>query len=477
MGVVRRTVLQGIAAAAAGPAWAQTASTATPHVPATPAHRRILIKGGHVATLDESIGELAGGDVLIDGTTIAAIGKNVEAADAEIIDARAALVLPGLIDTHRHTWETVTRSLISEGDLAVYIKLFAQTLGPHYRAEDVYIGNLLGALGALSSGITTMLDWSHIMNTPAHADAAIHGLADSGIRGVFAYGSSMVRGNVPAEANEKRVVDVRRVQRQYFASDDQLLTLAIAAAGDAIADIKLAREIGVRITMHVTQAGTVAALNAAGMLGPDITYVHTVGIESTDEELQMIADHGGTISTSSATEMMSGHGFPSAQRWLRHGLRPSFSVDNETRVPSDLFLQMRALIIADHQLETDRVRREGGRPTLIPIRDVLEFATIEGARATGLDRKTGTLSVGKRADIIVVDLDDIALIPNTDPVASFVLRAQPANVSWVLVDGKVKKRAGKLVGVDYARIHALVQESHAYLMGLFNSAGLDIRKG
>jgi 5-methylthioadenosine/S-adenosylhomocysteine deaminase len=191
----------------------------------------------------------------------------------------------------------------------------------------------------------------------------------------------------------------------------------------------------------------------------------------------MIADHGGTISTSSATEMMSGHGFPSAQRWLRHGLRPSFSVDNETRVPSDLFLQMRALVIVDHQLETDRVRREGRRPTLIPIRDVLEFATIEGARATGLDRKTGTLSVGKRADIIVVDLDDIALIPNTDPVASFVLRAQPANVSWVLVDGKVKKRAGKLVGVDYARIHALVQESHAYLMGLFNSAGLDIRKG
>jgi 5-methylthioadenosine/S-adenosylhomocysteine deaminase len=191
----------------------------------------------------------------------------------------------------------------------------------------------------------------------------------------------------------------------------------------------------------------------------------------------MIADHGGTISTSSATEMMSGHGFPSAQRWLRYGLRPSFSVDNETRMPADLFAQMRALIISDHQLETDRVRREGGRPNLIPVRDVLEFATIEGARATGLDRKTGTLAVGKRADIIVVDLDDITLIPATDPIATFVLRAQPANVSLVLVDGKVMKRAGKLVGVDLARVRKLVQESHGYIMGLIASAGLDIRKG
>ena len=229
--------------------------------------------------------------------------------------------------------------------------------------------------------------------------------------------------------------------------------------------------------MHVTKAGVVAALNEAGMLGPDITYVHTVGIEATDDELKMIADHGGTISTSSATEMMSGHGFPSAQRWLRHGLRPSFSVDNETRMPSDLFAQMRALVISDHQLEADRARREGGRPTLIPVRDVLEFATIEGARAVGLDGKTGTLSVGKRADIILVDLDDISLIPATDPIATVVLRAQPANVSWVLVDGKVRKEAGRLVGVDLARMRRLVQDSHTYVLGLINAAGFDIHHG
>jgi cytosine/adenosine deaminase-related metal-dependent hydrolase len=468
-------VLQGLAAAAV-PSCVQAATRSPAKLPSSP-HRKTLIKGGHVVSLDKGVGDLPVGDVLIDGATIAAIGKDLQAADAEIIDARAKLVLPGLIDTHRHTWETVTRSLISEGDLAVYIKLFFGTLGPHYRPEDVYIGNLLGALGALSSGITTMLDWSHVMNTPAHADAAIHGLADSGIRSIFAYGSSAVRGNDTADdALAKRAAEARRLQKQYFASDDQLLTMAIAA-GDAAADIKLARALGLRTTVHVTRAGTVAALNAAGLLGPDITCVHTVGLESTDEELQMIADHGGTISTSSATEMMSGHGFPSAQRWLRYGLRPSFSVDNETRMPSGLFMQMRALIISDHQLETERVRREGGRPNLIPVRDVLEFATVEGARATGLDRRTGTLTVGKRADIILVDLDDITLIPTTDPIATFVLRAQPADVSWVMVDGKVKKRAGKLVGVDLARVRRLVQESHGYIMGLIASAGLDIRKG
>lgn len=478
MTVARRAVLHGLAASAVLPSLVEAA---VPSTQAPPAHRRILIKGGYVASLDPGLGDLPVGDVLIDGARIAAIGTDIQASDAEVIDAGSKLVLPGLIDTHRHTWETVTRSLISEGDLAVYLKLFFQTLGPRYRPEDVYIGNLLGALGALSSGITTLLDWSHVMNTPAHADAAIAGLADSGIRAVFAYGASRVPASDATDAAMRRADDVRRVQRQYFASDDQLLTLAIAAddaSDDAkAADIRLARALGLRTTIHVIRAGTIAALNAQGLLGPDITCVHTVGIESTDEELKMLSDHGGTISTSSATEMFSGHGFPSAQRWLRHKLRPSLSIDNETRVPSDLFLQMRALIISDHQLETERVRREGGRPNLIPVRDVLEFATIDGARATGLDGKTGTLTVGKRADVIVTDIDDITLIPATDKIATFVLRAQPANISWVVVDGKVKKRNGRLVGVDEPRVRRLVKESHDYIMGLISSAGLDIRKG
>ena len=448
MTIARRSLLGGmLAASAALPAIAEAADeSARPRR----GKKRTLIKGGYVVTLDEKLGELPSGDVLIEDGAIAEIAPSIRAADAELIDARKKVVIPGLIDTHRHTWETLTRSWISEGDLAVYMKIITGTLGPRYRPEDVYIGNLLGALGALNGGITTMLDWSHIMNSPAHADAAIHGLADSGMRAVFAYGYSAIPGWDKAPGGEAaHAADIARVQKQYFRSDDQFMTMAVASRGDVagtIADIKIARSLGLRTTIHTTKAGFVTALNEAGMLGPDLTHVHTVGIEATDDEYRLMAEHGGTISTSSATEIMSGHGFPSAQRWLKFGLRPSFSVDNETRMPSDLFAQMRALVMSDHMLETERVRKEGGRPILIPIRDVLGFATVEGARATALDKKTGTLTPGKRADITIVDLDDIALIPASDPVATVVLRAHAGNVSWVFVDGVAKKRAGKLVG-------------------------------
>jgi 5-methylthioadenosine/S-adenosylhomocysteine deaminase len=180
MPIARRAFLTAATAAAALP-FAARPIAAQPR----PAGR-ILIKGGHVVTLDRSIGERDAADVLIENGAIVAVGDDLPAGDAETIDATNKLVVPGLIDTHRHTWETLTRSLISEGDLAVYIKLMFGTLGLHFRPRDVYIGNLLGALGALSSGITTMLDWSHIMNSLAHADAAIRGLADSGMRAVFA---------------------------------------------------------------------------------------------------------------------------------------------------------------------------------------------------------------------------------------------------------------------------------------------------
>jgi 5-methylthioadenosine/S-adenosylhomocysteine deaminase len=229
MAIARRTVLQGIAAAGALSALVDTTRAQAPRGPAANDGKRTLIKGGYVVSLDRTIGEIEGGDVLIDGATIAAVGRNLIAPDAEIIDARAKVVLPGLIDTHRHTWETLTRSWISEGDLPVYQKVINGLLGPRFRPEDVYIGNLLGAIGALNSGITGMLDWSHIMNSPAHADAAIKGLADSGMRSVFAYGYSPIAGfDAQPGAEERRVADLKRVHQQYFRSDDQLMTLAVA---------------------------------------------------------------------------------------------------------------------------------------------------------------------------------------------------------------------------------------------------------
>ena len=185
----------------------------------------------------------------------------------------------------------------------------------------------------------------------------------------------------------------------------------------------------------------------------------------------MIADTGGTVSSSSATELMSGQGFPSLQRWLRHGIRPALSTDNESRMPTDLFTQMRALIMTDHILETQRVIKEGGKAILVPVRDVLEFATIEGARTVGLDRRTGSLTPGKQADVIMINLDDLNVMPVNDPISSAVLICNPRNVSWVIIDGQIKKRDGQLVGVDVERAKRLMAESHAYLIRGLDQSG------
>lgn len=198
--------------------------------------------------------------------------------------------------------------------------------------------------------------------------------------------------------------------------------------------------------------------------------MHT--LRCNDDELKMIADSGGTVSSSPATELMSGQGFPSLQRWLRAGIRPSLSIDNESRMPTDLFTQMRALVQVDHILETQRVLKDGGKPVLVPVRDVLDYATIQGARTTGLERRTGSLTPGKQADLILIDIDEINTFPINDPVSTAVLICHPGNVSWVLVDGKVKKREGKLVGVDIARLRRLTAESHAFL-----TRGIDTRSG
>jgi cytosine/adenosine deaminase-related metal-dependent hydrolase len=216
-------------------------------------------------------------------------------------------------------------------------------------------------------------------------------------------------------------------------------------------DVALAREIGVRMTMHVgvlglAKARAVTRMAEAKLLGPDITHVHAT--RCTDDELRLIAESGGTISSAAYTELMSAHGLPSLQRFLRFGLEPSLSVDNETRMPPDLFAPMRALVCADHTLESQRAEREGGQPTLVPMRDVLKYATLAGARATGLDAKIGSLTPGKRADIVLIDLDGLSMYPVYDPVAAVVLFAQARDVSWVFVDGVIRKREGGLVSTD-----------------------------
>jgi 5-methylthioadenosine/S-adenosylhomocysteine deaminase len=223
-----------------------------------PQSGRTLIKGGTVVTVDRALGELPQGDVLIEGQRIAAIGLNLAAPGAEVIDASEMIVMPGFIDSHRHMWEGAIRNLIPDGTLRDYLGLILGKYGPNYRPDDVYIGDLVSALSALDAGITTIVDWSHIQQTPAHTDAAIKALQEAGIRALFGYGFPLGKPWWTDAAAHQFPQDIQRLRKQYFSSDDQLLTLALAAtAGFGNMDVaarewKAARDVGARVTVHAS---------------------------------------------------------------------------------------------------------------------------------------------------------------------------------------------------------------------------------
>ena len=435
--------------------------------------KRTLLKNGCVLSVDRKIGNFPQADVLIEGSKIAAVGPNLSAADAEVIDAANTIVMPGFIDTHRHIWEGILRNIGTdvplEGDVS-YLAFVLNVLAPVYRPEDAYVGDLVGLYGAIDAGITTILDWSHIQATREHADAVIRALQESGLRAVFAYGYPWWK--YPDEHQDDWIRDVAK---QYFSSKDQLLTFGLASPGPefipfdfAKSQWQLAREVGAHITVHVGvgtagQHGKLGEMGTAGLLGPDTTYIHCTTLS--DDEIQMIVDTGGTFSLASPVEMMMGHGMPPTQRFLDRGLRPSLSVDVETNVPNDMFTQMRSVISLQHAILFDK-KLAGAKDVPAPLttRDLLEFATIEGARANGLEDKTGSLTPGKEADVIMLRTDKPNIFPINDPIGAVVWGMDTSNVDSVFVAGKALKRNGQLLGVDLNRIRKMAYESRDYVI-------------
>ncbi len=474
-GPTRRAFLcTGAAAVAAAPAIAASVVGTAHAQPATaPAPGRpILIRNGCVLSLDRAVGDFERADVLIRGSKIAAVGPNLSAPDAEVIDATRAIVMPGFIDTHRHMWEGILRNIIPDSSLGDYFKIVQRQLGPHYRPEDVYAANLVSALGAMEVGVTTVLDWSHIQNSPEHTDAAIKALADSGIRAVFAYGNpANGRADFREDPRQKYPDDIRRLRKQYFSSEDQLLTLALASLSnppDRVAEAwAVAREVGARITIHVgvgnALTGLVQKMGEKGVLKSDTTYIHCCTLN--DTEWKMIADSGGTFSLAGYVEMIMGHGTPPIQKILDLGLRPSLSIDVETTVPGDLFTQMRTILALQHNdIWMRSLAGEKNLPKMLTARDVIEFATIEGARANALDRKVGTLTPGKEADVILLRTDRFSVMPMNSASGAVVTSMNAGNVDTVIIGGKVMKRNGAMVGVDYDKVVSLVDASRDYTM-------------
>jgi len=433
---------------------------------AIPHAGRRLIKGGTVISLDPSIGDLALGDVLVEGDKIVQVAPSIPVEDAEMIDATGMLVLPGFVDSHRHIWEGLLRNIGTDVPLegrTSYISFVLHKLAPAFRPEDAYVGNLISALGAIDAGITTLLDWSHIQGSPAHTDAVVEALEDSGLRAVFAYGFPWW-----GKWEERQPSWFVRAATEHFSTRDQMLTLALAAPGPEFTDFevsrdhwKLARETDARISAHVGVGSygldsKLQEMGDAGLLGPDTTYIHCTTLN--DTEIQMIVDTGGTVSLASPVEMMMGHGMPPIQKFLDRGLAPSLSIDVETNVPSDMFNQMRSVLALQRTIASAQGKASAS------TRDVLRWATQEGARANGLDHKVGTLTPGKQADIILLRTDRVNVTPLNDPVTAVVAGMDTGNVDTVLIAGRVMKRGGKLLHVDWPAVMRMADEARRHVV-------------
>ena len=427
---------------------------------------KTLIRGGTVLSMDPALGDLPSGDVLIEGEKILAVGPDLSNGEVEVIDAEGMIVMPGFVDSHRHIWEGLLRNIGTDVPLegrTSYISFVLHKLAPAFRPEDAYVGNLVSALGAIDAGITTLLDWSHIQDSPAHTDAVIQALNDSGLRAVFAYGFPWW-----GKWEERQPSWFVRAATEHFSSKDQKLTLALAAPGPEFTDFeitrdhwKLARETDARITTHVGvgsygQDGKLQEFGEAGLLGADTTYIHCTTLN--DTEIQMIVDTGGTVSLASPVEMMMGHGMPPIQKFLDRGLRPSLSVDVETNVPADLFNQMRSVLGLQRAIAT----AEGKAP--VSTREVLGYATVEGAKANGLESKVGSLTPGKQADVILLRTDRMNVTPLNDPATAVVAGMDTGNVDTVLIGGRVMKRHGQLLHVDWPALRDKAAESRDFVI-------------
>jgi cytosine/adenosine deaminase-related metal-dependent hydrolase len=433
---------------------------------------RLLLKGGTVLSMDPGIGDLPTGDVLIEDDRIVQVAPAIE-ADAEVLDCTGRIVIPGFIDSHRHTWETAIRNCAPNATLDDYFVEILDSFAPLYSPDDVYASNLAGALECLNAGITTLVDWSHINNTPEHPDAGITGLRDAGIRAQYAYGSANTSLEKYWYFSSEAIPgdDVRRIKESYFTSDDQLLTLALATRGPGFtqdqvvrSEWQLARDLGIPITLHAGMArlagryAMVEELNRLGLLGSDITYIHCNFFS--DHEWKLVADTGGTISIAPQVELQMNHGWAPANKAREFGLKPSLSIDVVTTVPGDMFTQIRA-VFAGERARVNDVCWVNNLPTpenMLTARDVLEMATINGARVAGLDGVVGSLTPGKKADVVVIDATAVNVAPVNDPVAAVTLSADVSNVQHVLVNGEFRKRDFQLAG-DLSRAMTLVGQA------------------
>jgi 5-methylthioadenosine/S-adenosylhomocysteine deaminase len=432
--------------------------------------RPILIKEAIVLSMDRQVGDFENGDVLVQGKKIVAVGSKVDAPKtAIVVNAAGMILVPGFVDTHHHQYESLLRSALADGLSALatptpkvnYGSLILRTFTPVYTPEDARISELLSSLSQISAGVTTSVDTSQVHLTPEHTDACIAGLKEARRRAVFAYGPGV------EAAGPRFTRELARLRMQYFTSNDQLLTLATHGRADA-EWWKASRGVGVPIVTHIigTSTGDLAELAQAGLMGPDNEYIHCTRLN--DSTWKTIADTGGKVSIAPAIEMQMQQGYPPLQQALDHKLQPSLSVDVECNMTADLFSVMRAAFLSQRALVNERmIKGEQNVPPLLTCRQVLEMATINGARVAHLDSKIGSITPGKEADLILLATDRINVFPLNNVPGTIVTLMDTRNVEHVFIGGTIVKWRGDLVGVDVNRLR---QQSEQARDGLFARA-------
>ena len=451
--------------------------------------RRYVIRGGAVMSMDPKVGDFPQADVLIEGKKIVAVGPNLHAGGAAEIDARGRIVMPGFIDTHHHQFETALRSFLADGLLfndgkphgAInYFQYILGTFAPVYRPKDVYISELFGSLSQLDAGVTTSHDISQIHYSKEHSEAAIKGSADSERRIVFGFfegARADLQGSPPGAWYPGGATYLRK---RYFSSSDQLMTMFMGGEIYLLPQPqlyettwKLGRDLGIPIAAHIVgsfgmqpEFDAIASGQRAVKFGSDNLFIHMTGMS--DVGWQAVKDAGAGVSLAVPIEMNMRHGMPPILKTLEKGVQPSLSVDVECTLTADMFTQMRTTMALQRAFVNQMALETGNPPTLpelLTTRDVLRFATMEGARDLKLDTKIGSLTPGKEADIVILDAEAINVAPLNVVPGAVVSLMERSNVETVIVAGKVRKWKGRLLEVDLRRLRRELEESRDYVFG------------
>src|SRR5262245_30774989 len=447
--------------------------------------RRLLITDAAIVSMDPAIGNLRTGDILIEGSRIAAVAPGISAGDAEVIDASHMLLLPGLINGHLHTWQTGLRGLAADWTVAEYMQAMHRGLATLFRPEDIYIANLVGALNQINNGATTLVDWCHNNPTPEHSDAAVRGLDDAGIRALFLHGSPKPDPK-PGQKHFSEVpmprAEVERFCKGRFASRDGLVTFGLAILGPYYstydvtrADLALAREFGLLASMHVGGGTPLTPRGFERLLDDDLVDRHLAVVHGNDiaaDTVRRIVDRGGTFTVTAEIELQMGYGDPLTG--ILHEQRAPISIgtDVEPAVGSDLFTCMRLTLQHErNRAITETLAKTNGRPqhSGLTCRDALSWVTTGAAKIAGLEDRVGSITPGKQADIVLIRTDALNMTPMHDLVGCAVTQASTANVDTVISAGRVVKRHGKLLAQGLAEKLSALQRSGERILAEFNA--------